>query len=510
MSPTSRALPVLEEEPRPRRAGEIGSWDVASDVVVVGCGCAGAAAAIEAARHGAEVVLMERAGGPGGASALSGGWIYLGGGTPLQRACGFDDTAEAMTRFLAAALGPDADLDKVAEYSAGSVEHFDWLASLGVPFGRHLVDTRERSPRPGDGLAWMGEDSAPLCDLATPAPRGHRPDGAGLQGAVLMACLWSAASASAAALVLDARAEALVTGADGRIVGVVARQYGNELTVRAHGGVVLASGGFGANDHLLERWAPQLLGHSRVGTDGDDGSGIALGLGAGAATRHMGTGQVALGVAPALLAPSVVVDGSGRRFINEDTYPGRVGQAALFSHDARAFAIVGEEVYESVPEAERLGQVPAYVASSAAELAEEIGVAPGELQETLGSYDEAAAQGVDSEFGKAARWLRHHRPPLGAFDLRAPGRLGAGGTTDPRTGFGVFTLGGLVTDPAGRVLDHGGASIPGLFAAGRAASGLHGWGYITGTSIGDGTFFGRRAGHSAAAEAQRRVASRRS
>jgi 3-oxo-5alpha-steroid 4-dehydrogenase len=66
------------------------------------------------------------------------------------------------------------------------------------------------------------------------------------------------------------------------------------------------------------------------------------------------------------------------------------------------------------------------------------------------------------------------------------------------SGAAVFTLGGLATDVDGRVLDHDGAPIPGLLAAGRATSGLAAWGYISGTSLGDGTFFGRRAGSTAA------------
>src|SRR6202012_5967702 len=100
-----------------------------------------------------EVLLVERTGGPGGSAALSGGWIYLGGGTDVQRACGIDDSPEAMCSFLLAALGPGADRTKIAEYSAASVGHFEWLRVLGVPFGRTLVDTRVHSAAPGDGLA---------------------------------------------------------------------------------------------------------------------------------------------------------------------------------------------------------------------------------------------------------------------------------------------------------------------------------------------------------------------
>jgi 3-oxo-5alpha-steroid 4-dehydrogenase len=62
----------------------------------------------------------------------------------------------------------------------------------------------------------------------------------------------------------------------------------------------------------------------------------------------------------------------------------------------------------------------------------------------------------------------------------------------------VFTLGGLVTTVDGHVLDLDGNPIAGLYAAGRSTSGLASWGYVSGTSLGDGTYFGRRAGRAAA------------
>ncbi|MGW1093936.1 FAD-binding protein [Streptomyces sp. NPDC002596] len=98
---------------RPYAAADIGTWDLTTDVVVAGYGAAGAAAAVEAARAGAEVLVLERAGGWGGAAAMGGGFIYLGGGTALQRACGFDDSPEATATFLMAAMGPGADAAKI-------------------------------------------------------------------------------------------------------------------------------------------------------------------------------------------------------------------------------------------------------------------------------------------------------------------------------------------------------------------------------------------------------------
>ena len=76
----------------PVDAGQVGNWDVECDVLVVGFGAAGSATAFTAAQAGAEVVVVERAGGAGGAAALAEGIVYLGGGTPIQTACGFEDS----------------------------------------------------------------------------------------------------------------------------------------------------------------------------------------------------------------------------------------------------------------------------------------------------------------------------------------------------------------------------------------------------------------------------------
>ncbi|NKS72732.1 FAD-binding protein [Rhodococcus hoagii] len=100
-------------------------------------GCAGAAAALEADAAGADVVLLERQSGGGGSSALSGGEMYLGGGTPIQEACGFTDTAEEMEKFLLAALGPDADQAKVDSTAARASPTTSGSSTTASPSSRH-------------------------------------------------------------------------------------------------------------------------------------------------------------------------------------------------------------------------------------------------------------------------------------------------------------------------------------------------------------------------------------
>src|SRR5262249_31479062 len=112
----------------------------------------------------------------------------------------------------------------------------------------------------------------------------------------------------------------------------------------------------------------------------------------------------------------------------------------------------------------------------------------GSLTATLALYNRHAAAGADPLFHKHPRYVVPlSTPPFGAFDCTAENSI-----------YAAFTLGGLHTDTEGRVLDADGDAIPGLFAAGRATSGLSVGGYSSGLSLGDGTFFGRRAGRCAA------------
>ena len=119
-----------------RDVSEIVRFDAETDVIVVGLGCAGASVVMEACDAGADVLCLERAGAGGGTSANSGGLIYLGGGTPIQTAAGFDDDPDEMFKFLVAASSPGAEKDKIRLFCEDSVEHFHWFESQGVPFKR--------------------------------------------------------------------------------------------------------------------------------------------------------------------------------------------------------------------------------------------------------------------------------------------------------------------------------------------------------------------------------------
>jgi 3-oxo-5alpha-steroid 4-dehydrogenase len=147
--------------------------------------------------------------------------------------------------------------------------------------------------------------------------------------------------------------------------------------------------------------------------------------------------------------------------------------------------VVSEEIFE----VNFVGMRLQWAAATAEELARDIGIPESTLATTVAAYNAGAERGEDPDWHKEARWLVPLRPPLGAVDLRV----------DRDAIYAPFTLGGLYTDVDGRVLGDAGDPIPGLFAVGRTTAGLAADGYVSGISLGDGSFFGRRAGAAAAA-----------
>jgi 3-oxo-5alpha-steroid 4-dehydrogenase len=464
-------------------AGAVGRFELEADVVVVGLGCAGACAAITAAEAGAEVLALEAAPLGGGTSAMSGGLIYLGGGTPVQTACGFRDTAEDMARFLLAAC-PGGDEAKVRAYCEGSVEHFGFLVEHGVPFASRFHPEPNREPPDDSGLVFSGgEDSWPFTEIAPPVPRGHHPQFPDSAGGFLMQCLLSAVHVAGARVVTDAVAERLVVDG-GVVVGVVATVDGVDTPVRARRGVVLAAGGFMFNRPMVEHYCPEALrALVPLGTDHDDGRAIRMAQGVGAALEGMHHIEVGLPLTPPrTLVRGVLVNGRGERFLNEDTYLGRLGKEFLLRQDGQVYFVHDDDTFA----VNLVGSKPRWVAASAAELEVEIGLPPGSLQATLERYNAHAERGEDPDFHKAPQWVRPLRPPYGVVDLRVASSI-----------YAPFTLGGLRTSIDGEVLDQVGTPVPGLFAAGRTTAGIAGAGYVSGISLGDGTFFGRRAGRAA-------------
>jgi 3-oxo-5alpha-steroid 4-dehydrogenase len=350
-------------------------------------------------------------------------------------------------------------------------------------------------PPTQDGLMWLGENAYPYDVLARAVPRGHRPATESFGGWLLMEKLAAAAAAAGARHHVDTVATRLVLDG-GAVAGVVARKYGERITYRARKAVILTTGGFVDNEAMLADHAPVLLGHGKVSAGLDDGSGIAMGLAIGAATRGMAITQISASILPAMICRGMLVNALGQRFINEDVYPGLASVAAVRHQPGPHWVIIDEEGYEDIPQRDLWNVRPAFADETLPGLEKDLGLPPGSLEGTVATYNRHAEQGEDPYFHKNRRWLRPLRAPFAAIDPRGGFGFDGEGTS---TGVSGFTLGGLRTTTDGAVLDVSGDAIAGLYAAGRVSSGIHGAGYISGTSLADGTFFGRRAGRAAVA-----------
>lgn len=471
----------------------LGGFVDEADVVVVGLGCAGVCAALEAREAGAEVLVLERASGGGGVTAMAAGHVYLGGGTRVQKAVGVEDSVEDMFTYLVMNT-PDPDEDKIRAYCEESVAHFDWLVAHGVPFNDSMYRGKDVLQLTDECLIWSGnEEVHPFRDAARPAPRGHKVAEVGhLGGAKMMECLTAHAESIGVRVVTDAAVTRLVRE-EGRIVGVTHRRFGNECgAIRARKGVVLATGQFTENDALLEEFLPELLdsAYTRQYTPYDDGAGHQLGRAAGGRLEHMdGALVTAAFYPPESHLKGILVNKEGRRYVAEDSYHSRSSLFTTRQPDRTGWLILDDETYS--PEPPHYGAYPLVDAfESIEEMERALGLPEGALQETVGRYNEHARRGEDPEFHKAPKWLAPlEHPPYAALDASVG-----------RATYMAFTLGGLAVSIDAEVLDADGAAIPGLYAVGGCASNIaqDGTGYSSGTCIGESTFFGRRAGRHAA------------
>jgi 3-oxo-5alpha-steroid 4-dehydrogenase len=460
------------------------------DVLVVGSGAAGVSAAIEARTLGASVLLLESLPRFGGASGMSGGVVYAGGGTALQKALGIEDSVDAMYDFLSQAGGPHPSPDKVQVYCEESPAHFDWLVAQGIPYSEKFAAARGL-PMGDESLYFSGTELAwPARELAKPAPRGHVPGTPGMNGGRgLMAALLARAESLGVELRAGIPARRLITERDGRVVGLVAGTQESPLSIKARAGVVLAAGGFVHNPEMLRRYAPELADCSVPwGNMADRGDAINMGMSAGAAALRMHQGfAIAPVYPPENVLSAILVNSSGQRFIAEDAYHGVLGDAIAFHQSGRAWLITDQRsAYTGLVD----NFLPVATANSIGDVAEQLPLPKGALQHTVAFYNRFATIGEDPMFHKSAKHLRPLQgPPYTAWDLSVKNAF-----------FAAHTLGGLDTTVDGCVLDGYGDPIPGLYAAGRTSAGLPTAPYLaSGLSVGDCTFFGRRAGRAAVA-----------
>jgi 3-oxo-5alpha-steroid 4-dehydrogenase len=524
-------------------------WDEHCDVLIIGWGAAGACSALEARALGADVLIADRFTG-GGASVKSGGVVYAGGGTRHQQAAGFSDTPQAMFDYLKHETQNVVSDDTLRRFCADSVSNLDWLESHGAPYG-HQMPPGGKTSYPPDGcfLYYSGNELVPQHGGSLPpAPRGHRTVGKGQCGAVLYAHLKDACLRAGVRPLLQAAAKRLVVDAQGRVVGAemwcmppgtpqaklharlaaraerlqnfaagyckklrqrigqLEREFARPRLVRARNGVILSTGGFIFNRELIKRHAPKFERNFKVGATGCDGSGLRLGTSVGG----QGAGLERVSAWRFINPPyswhkGIVVNREGRRFCNEEVYGATLGQPLMEEQGGKAWLVLDAPLRKKAIREALFGgywwfqSFPALAlmlfkvrkGQRLSELATITGMNPTALRESVLAANAAARGEAPEPFGKSPGGRQVlDQGPFYACDISV---------TNPVFPLGALTLGGLRVDEGnGAVLDGEGQAIPGLYAAGRTALGIPSHLYISGLSLADCVFSGRRAGAAAA------------
>jgi len=516
--------------------------EIEFDLLVVGYGIAGVAAAIEAVDRGGRVLVLDRGHG-GGAAGLSGGVVYAGGGTRHQRAAGEEDTPENMFAYLRQETDGVVSDETLRRFCDSSVEMIDWLEENGAKFDSTLCPYKTSYPTDAHYLYYSGNEKAwPYKEHATPAARGHRMVAKGLaSGHDLHAALRETARRKGVEFRPLSRVEELIVE-DGTVRGVRYRRLspddpafakhkrfaftGAKLSnwmpalgykvaerndkiwsaaakpaeSRARA-VLLSAGGFVYNPEMKAEYAGGFIDIQPLGTEGDDGTGIKLGVGAGGMTDHMERMTAWRFMSPpSAFLKGVTVGPSGARIANEDLYGATHSQAMIEGHEAKGWLILDSRIWKEARAQVRSQSLGFQVllalylftsghkkAGSIAALAKKIDLPPEAVAATIEAYNAGIASGAGDPAHKAPDMCAPiEEGPFYAIDISIK--------NSPNYPAPGLTLGGLRVDEAtGKVLKEGGGTVPGLYAAGRNAIGIASNGYISGISLADGVFSGRRA-----------------
>lgn len=446
-------------------------------VLVLGAGLAGCAALLAAAEAGQYALLIEKTGDIGGSTVKSAG-LSAFAGTDEQAAQGIADSVELLREDLLEVGKHRNDPALVELYCEYQLETYRWLKRHGVGYGEIHAASGQSAPR-----------SHPTNTTA------------------MLVHLLKAAGDFGARIMLNTAAERLIV-VNGQVEGVSVTGPNGQPHDIAADAVVLATGGFSMNPELLATFAPQLEHALRQGGAGNQGDGLKMGMAAGAGLRDTpyikgtyghyfeehpdedGTGILAI------YKGAIAVNREGRRFVDESLNYKEIGDVALAQPGVTTWQIFDRQVMaksnDEVPIYDFAGRDRAGLlvkADTIEDLAALAGLPAGPLRATVAAYNAAIADGRQDPLGRA-----HLSGAVGSLTpvSEAPFYAHPTGTVV------LATYCGLTVDTRLRVLDWWGRPIERLYAAGELIGGLHGAGYMTGTSIGKAGIFGRLAGTYAA------------
>ena len=441
--------------------------DCETDIVIVGAGGAGLTAATEAADKGANVIVLEKAGIVGGNTNSSTGGLNASE-TSVQKRLNIKDSNEQFFKDTMKGGHYKNDERLVREMVEKSAKIVDWLQSDIV--GANLSD-----------VGIMGGSTN---------KRTHRPVGGQAIGTHLVPKLYDAAKNAGA----EIRVNSTVTDVleeNGRAVGVKVKNEAGEYKIKAQA-VIIATGGFGANPQMIEKYRPDLKDFATTNVKTTTGDAFLWLKKFNAKLRLMDAIQIHPSVIPdkgVLITEAVRGNGAimisheGKRFVNELDTRDVTSAAILALPEKRAFIFFNQEVRKSLKAIEDYDKKGLLVTGKTLEeIAEKLGMNESVLKQTVETYNKAQANAHDSEFGRKDMACSLKTGPYYAVEI------------EPAI---HHTMGGLVINTRGQVMNENNEVIPNLYAAGEVTGGVHGDNRLGGNSVADITIFGKIAADSA-------------
>lgn len=516
------------EKPATKKAKD---EEIDADVVVVGAGGAGLAAAVRSIQHGEKVVILEKYPQIGGNTSRAGG--PMNAAEPdwqkkFKALPGEKQTLEELAKTPIEKIDPEyrddfKELQKqIKEYVDSGADYlFDstLLHEIQTYLGGKRVDLKgneihgkyalvhELVTNALNSVKWLADLGVKFDETDVTEPvgglwrRGHKP--VEPMGYAYIHILGDWVKDHGVNPYLETRAEHLIIN-NGKVRGVVAKRAdGSTLTVHAKA-VILTAGGFGANTKMVQKYNTywQKIDDNIAATNSPaiTGDGINLGLEAGAALVGMGfiqlmpvsdpkTGELFTGLQTPP-ANYIMVNQKGKRFVNEFAERDTLAKAAI-ANGGLFYLIADDKIketaynttQESIDAQVKAGTL--FRADTLEDLAKQVGMDPDTLVQTIKTYNEDVNKGEDPEFHKNVFDLKCEVAPFYAT---------------PRRPAIHHTMGGLVIDTKAHVLDKNGEEIPGLYSAGENAGGIHAGNRLGGNSLADIFTFGRIAANTAYAD----------
>ena len=492
------------------------------DVVVVGAGGAGMTAAITATDAGKKVIVVESQPIAGGNSVRSTGGMNAAK-TPYQDKNEFKEAA-GVEKTLATAAEKFADNATITAlaatvksqwdaYQANPQGYFDSveLMELDTLIGGKGKNNPELvkalAENSAAAIEWLASIGAEVKNVGAfggaSVKRIHRPVNADGKvtavGAYIVPILEKNLQDRNVQFLFDTTANEIIMK-DGKAVGIKATgKDGHKVTINAKS-VVIATGGFGANAEMVEKYKPELKGFATTNAEGAQGQGIEMATAVGAATVDMDQIQIhptvhieedgnAHLITEGLRGDgAILVNAEGKRFYDEVSTRDKVSAAIIAQPDKSAWLVVDQSMVDK--SAVIAGYIKSgYTVTGATyeELAKAMGVDEATFVSTMNTWNQAVEAKSDAEFNRTSFANPLTAAPYYAIKI---------------TPAVHHTMGGLKINTNTEVLNEKGEVISGLFAAGEVTGGVHGANRLGGNAVADFVVFGRISGQSAADNAK--------